>query len=109
LPSFNKNLNVVQVNKRKKFIIIGSAHSVDEIRIKEKQGVNLIFLSPLFKTKKNKKFLNSSKFNQLSLTTSKKLIALGGITSRNLNKLKMINAVGFAGISYFKNSDKIRK
>ena len=55
LPSFNKNLNITQISVKTKFNIIGSAHSVDEIRIKEKQGVKLIFISPLFKTKKNKK------------------------------------------------------
>jgi len=108
LPSFNKKLNVRQINTKKKFIIIGSAHSVDEIKIKERQGVKLIFLSPLFKTNKKKKYLNPVKFNYLASKTQKKIIALGGITSKNLNKLKMINAFGFAGITYFENNDKIK-
>ena len=90
LPSFNTKLNLAQINVKEKFSIIGSAHSIKEIRIKEKQGVELLFLSPLFKTK-----------------TNKKVIALGGITSQNLNKLKMINAFGFAGITIFKNIDKV--
>jgi len=108
LPSFNKKLNVVQINIKKKFIIIGSAHSVDEIKIKERQGVKLIFLSPLFKTNKKTKYLNPVKFNYLASKTPKKIIALGGITSKNLNKLKMVNAFGFAGITYFENNDKIK-
>ena len=107
LPSFNKKLNTIKSNVKKKFIKIGSAHSVQEIKIKEKQGVELIFLSPLFKTKKNRSFLNPTKFNNLASKTTKKVIALGGITSQNLNKLKMIKTFGFAGISYFKNNDKI--
>ena len=108
LPSFNKKLNTVHINARKKFLIIGSAHSVDEIKIKEKQGAQLIFLSPIFKTIKKKKILNPVKFNYLASKTSKKIIALGGITSKNLNKLKMVKTIGFAGISYFKNNDKIK-
>ena len=108
LPSFNKNLDVRQINVKKKFIIMGSAHNIKEIKIKERQRVKLIFLSPLFKTKKNKKFLDTIKFNYLASKTTKKVIALGGITSKNLNKLKMVNSFGFAGISYFENNDNIK-
>ena len=108
LPSFNKKLDVGKINIKKKFIIMGSAHNIKEIRIKEKQGAKLIFISPLFKTKKNKNFLDIIKFNYLASKTTKKVIALGGITSKNLNKLKMVNAFGFAGISYFKNNYNIR-
>ena len=108
LPSFNKKLDVGKINIKKKFIIMGSAHNIKEIRIKEKQGAKLIFISPLFKTKKNKSFLDIIKFNYLASKTTKKVIALGGITSKNLNKLKMVNAFGFAGISYFKNNYNIR-
>jgi len=108
LPSFNKNLNINKINIKKKFVLIGSAHSVKEIRIKEKQGVKLIFISPLFKTNKNKTFLNPVRFNLLSQKTTRRVIALGGINSKNLNKLSMVMACGFAGISYFENNDNIR-
>ena len=89
-------------------MIIGSAHSVSELKIKERQGAQAIFISPLFKTKKNKEFLNPVKFNLLALKTSKKIIALGGITTKNLNKLRITKSYGFAGISYFKNNDRIK-
>tara|TARA_B100000787_G_C16195783_1_gene300711 strand:+ start:1674 stop:2228 length:555 start_codon:yes stop_codon:yes gene_type:complete len=108
LPSFNKNLNNNTRNLKKKFTIIGSAHSVKEIRIKEKQGAELIFISPLFKTNKNKKFLNPIKFNFLALKTTKRVIALGGINSKNLNQLTMIKAYGFAAISYFENNGNVK-
>ena len=108
LPSFNKKLDVKQISVRKKFIIMGSAHNIKEIKIKERQGAKLIFISPLFKTKKNKKNLNTIRFNYLASKTTKKVIALGGITSKNLNKLKMVNAFGFAGISYFKDNHNIK-
>ena len=105
LPSFNKCLNINKNGKKKNFTIIGSAHTVMEIRIKEKQGVELIFISPLFKNNKNK-MLNTARFNLLASKTSKKVIALGGITSKNLNKLRAINSYGFAGMSYFKKMMK---
>jgi thiamine-phosphate pyrophosphorylase len=104
LPSFNKSLNISKTNMKKKFLIIGSAHSVQEIRNKELQGARVIFLAPLFKTKKNQNFLNPIKFNFLSLQTTKKIIALGGITAKNLKRLRVTKSYGFAGISYFKNN-----
>ena len=107
LPSFNKNINFNKNKFKKKFILIGSAHSIQEIKIKEQQGVKLIFLSPLFKVKKNKKFLNPIKFNFLAAKTSKKVIALGGINQLNLKKLNLLKNYGFAGISYFINQNNV--
>ncbi len=101
LPSFNKNYYLKKYQKFKNFIIIGSAHTLKEIRIKEKQNVEQIFLSPLFKTNKTKKKLGIIKFNNLSKLTNKPIIALGGINKINIKQLKLININGFAGISYF--------
>ena len=106
-PSFNKSINFNKSNFKKKFIIIGSAHSVPEIKIKEQQGVKLIFLSPLFKVNKNNKFLNPIKFNLLAAKTKKKKIALGVINKSNLKKLNLVKSYGFAGISYFMNQNNI--
>ena len=93
---------------KKKFLIIGSAHSIPEIKIKEKQGAKAIFVSSIFKTKKNKRFLNPIKFNILTLKITRKIIALGGVTNQNLNRLGVTKSFGFAGISYFKNNDKVK-
>jgi len=41
------------------------------------------------------------KFNLLSRFSDKKIIALGGINKKNINKLKITNAHGYSGISYF--------
>ena len=81
---------------------------MQEIKIKEQQGANIIFIAPLFKTKKNKTFLNAIKFNLLALTTTRKIIALGGITVKNSNRLRITKSFGFAGISYFKDNNKIK-
>ena len=84
---------------KKKFSIIGSAHNIKEIKIKETQLVNKIFLSSLFK--KNKNYLGVNKFKLLTKSTKMKIVALGGISVKNLKKLKLINCFGFAGISFF--------
>ena len=99
IPSFNKKLDHLSYSFKKKFEIIGSAHNLKEIRLKEKQKVRKIFLSSLFK--KNKNFLGTNKFKLLSKLTKKKVVALGGISEKNRKKLSLINQFDFAGISYF--------
>ena len=99
LPSFNKSLNHMSYTLKKKFEIIGSAHNLKEIKIKELQKVNKIFLSSLFK--KNKNYLGINKFKLLSNFTQKEVVVLGGISKKNLRKLKILNQSKFAGISYF--------
>ena len=44
IPSFNKSFENLNYSYKKKFEIIGSAHNLKEIRIKEKQKVSKIFL-----------------------------------------------------------------
>ncbi len=102
IPSFNKSLNLNNFrNNRKNFTILGSAHNILELKFKEKQGVDFIFLSPLFLTKNYQKNLGIIKFNLISNKTKKPIIALGGIRKNNLNKIKLINAIGFSGITFF--------
>ena len=103
IPSFNKDLESLKYSKKQNFLLLGSAHNIYEIKIKEKQKVEIIFLSPLFKTKNYKQALNVIKFNILSKKSKKKIIALGGINKKNINNLKITNAYGFSGISYFLN------
>ena len=99
IPSFNKDTKHLSFSFKKKFLLIGSAHNNKEIKIKEKQKVNKIFISSLFK--KNKNFLGINKFKALSRLTHKEIIALGGISKKNIKLLKLINSFGFAGISNF--------
>ena len=47
LPAFNKNLNFKNISCSKNFKIIGSAHNFKEVRIKEKQKCEKIFISPI--------------------------------------------------------------
>ena len=101
LPSFNKDLNHLNYPFKKDFLIIGSAHNIKEIRIKEKQKVNQIFISSIFKKEKN--YLGFYKFKILTNMTKKKIIALGGINLTNLKRLKILNISGFAAIGLYKN------
>ena len=80
-------------------MVLGSAHNIKEIRFKELQNVELIFISSIFK--KNKNYLGLYNFKKLSTFSKKKIIALGGISDLNKKKLGLLNCYGFSGISYF--------
>ena len=99
IPAFNNCFNHLAYSLKKDFKIVGSAHNLKEIRLKENQKVEKIFLSSVFK--KNKNFLGINKFRNLSKITKKKVVALGGISKKNLKKLYLLNQLDFAGISFF--------
>ena len=102
IPSFNKSLKHLNYTLKKNFIVLGSAHNIKEIRLKEKQKVSLIFISSIFK--KNKNYLGLYRFINLEKLTKTNIIALGGINKKNIKKLSLTNCVGFAGISFFKKN-----
>ncbi len=106
IPAFNQKLNFHLYAKRKNFMTLGSAHNVKEIRIKEKQKVRCIFLSPIFKVPKSNKYLGVNLFKNLMLKTNNKIIALGGINIKNFRKIKILNCYGFASISFIKENQK---
>jgi len=60
IPSFNKNLNHLSYSIKNKFDVVGSAHNLKEIKIKELQKVNKIFISSIFK--KNNNYLGIYRF-----------------------------------------------
>ena len=99
IPSFNKDKKHLSYSFKKNFILLGSVHNIYEIRTKELQLVDAIFLSSIFK--KNVNYLGIYRFKLISSLSKKPLIALGGILNSNLNKLSLVNCSGFAGISFF--------
>ena len=99
IPAFNNSLKHLAYSYKKNFKLIGSAHNLREIRIKENQNVSKIFLSSLFK--KNNNFLGINKFKLLSKLTKKNVVVLGGISKENKKKLSLLGQSDFAGISYF--------
>tara|TARA_B100001093_G_scaffold233117_1_gene223508 strand:+ start:400 stop:945 length:546 start_codon:yes stop_codon:yes gene_type:complete len=104
IPSFNKDKKHLSYSLKKKFIILGSAHNIREIRTKELQNVKSIFLSSIFK--RNKNYLGIYRFKLISTLSKRKFVALGGISLNNLKKLKLINCLNFAGISYFEQKKR---
>ena len=98
-PSFNNDLKHLNFPKKKNFLIMGSAHNYKEIKEKELQKVDLIFIASLFNKKKT--YLGLNKFMILTKLTRKKIIALGGINKRNLKKLNLLNIYGYSGINLF--------
>jgi thiamine-phosphate pyrophosphorylase len=105
IPSFNNKINYTQnYNLPKNFDIIGSAHNITEINLKLKQKCSEIFLSPIFKVNKSKKFLGINKFNFMTLNKKAHFIALGGINEKNYKMIKLLKINGFASISWAKKN-----
>jgi thiamine-phosphate pyrophosphorylase len=90
-------------NLKKNFKLIGSAHNLTEIRIKEKQNVSSIFISSIFKNNKYNKFLGIYRFLNLIKLTKKNIVSLGGINKNNIKKIKLLKINNIASISMFQN------
>ena len=88
IPAFNNSLKHLAYSFKKNFKIIGSAHNLKEIRIKENQNVKKVFLSSLFK--KNKNYLGINKFKLFSIFSKKEVVVLGGISKQNVKKLNLL-------------------
>ena len=108
IPSFNKRGKFSNLGK-KNIVILGSAHNQKEIQIKISQNCSAIFLSPVFRIKKSKKYLGLHKFNYLSHMNNINIFALGGMSENNLRKLKMLNTKGFGGVRFFKKKTGLKK
>jgi len=99
LPSFNNDLKHLNYPKRKNFLIMGSAHNLKEIKNKELQKVDIIFIASLFNKKKT--YLGINKFKLLTQLTKKRIIALGGINQKNIKLLNLLKIFGYSGITLF--------
>ena len=107
IPSFNKTTKHLAFSYKQNFNIVGSAHNLKEIKIKEKQGISSIFISSIFK--KNSNYLGLNRFKNLQNFTKSKVIALGGINNKNIRLLKLTKVSGFSGISFFKKKGPLKK
>ena len=101
VPSFNKTKKFSNLEK-KNITIIGSAHNQKEIYLKVSQNCKAIFLSPLFYVKKSKTFFGIHKFNYITYRNKINIIPLGGISEKNIPKLKLLSVDSFGGINLFK-------
>ena len=109
LSSYNKQFINAGKTLRENFEIIGSAHNFREINIKRRQGCKTVILSRLFKTDyKNKStFLHTTRFNLMTKNLLKNFVALGGIRSKNLMKINILNCEGIALLSEVKKKPAI--
>ncbi len=103
IPSFNKSVAHNSFSFKPSFSLLGSAHNLKEIRIKEIQKVKNIFVSPIFFTKKKKNCLGIYKFLKLKNLTLKEITCLGGVNKMNISIIKMLKIKNIAGISLFQN------
>lgn len=101
IPSFNKDLSFCSYNLKNKFSLLGSAHSIKEIRHKELQKIHTIFLSPIFSNNKKRSNLGIYRFINLSKLTKKKIVCLGGVKKTNLKIIRTLGIYGAASISLF--------
>jgi hypothetical protein len=60
-------------------------------------------LSPIFLNKKYSvnKILGTLKFNLISLNWNIKILALGGISKKNLKKIRLTKSVGIGAITFY--------
>ena len=103
IPSFNNDKKHLSYSFKKNFILLGSAHNIFEIKIKEKQNISKIFLSPLFKTAKKKENLGIYKFMKLARETKKTVVCLGGVNKNNLKKIQMMGFYNIGSITMLNN------
>ena len=108
IPSFNKTKKFSNLEKRN-IKILGSAHNQKEIHTKILQNCSAIFLSPIFYVEKSKRFLDLHKFNYLKYSNKIKMLALGGISEKNLRRLKLLDIQGFGGIRLFKKKPAYKR
>ena len=108
ISAFNKDLSLSRL-KSSKFRVIGSAHNFKELNIKIMQGCRDILFSRIFKTSYIDKqgYFGVVKYNLLTLKFKNKLVPLGGIRLRNLNKLKITKCDAFAILSEAKKKPAI--
>ena len=104
IPSFNNEYSHLSYAMKRGFTIMGSAHNLKEIRVKERQKVSRIFISSIFKDNKN--YLGLNRFKLISNLSKIQIIALGGISKSNLKLVKLTKSTGIAGISYFESKKK---
>lgn len=101
----SKNNKICQPYK-KSFKVIGAVHNQREFYFKIYQKCEYLFLSPIFNNPKYSinKILRTIRFNLISQNWNKKLIALGGVNSKNLKKIYLTKSSGIGFVSWIKEA-----
>ncbi len=103
ISAHNKKLSLSKL-KKTYYKIIGSAHNIKDLNIKKIQGCEMFVFSRLFKTNYDYKrgFLGVTRFNLFKLSRKENLVPLGGINTKNLNKVNIVNSESFVLLSEVK-------
>ena len=97
----NNLKEIRKMNLDKRYILIGSCHNIDEIKICNNLNINLILISPVFSTS-NKTGIGWKKFKELVNESKIPVFALGGLKyPDDLENVKINGGVGIAASKYF--------
>ena len=97
----NNLKEIRKMNLDKRYILIGSCHNIDEIKICNNLEVNLILISPVFSTS-NKTGIGWKKFKELVNESKIPVFALGGLKyPDDIENVKINGGVGIAASKYF--------
>ena len=107
--SFNDFLKYKKQNLNDSFVLGVSVHSLDEAILVEKLGADYILASNIYETKckEGLKGKGVGFLREIKEKTSIKVIALGGITSKNINEVLEEKVDGVAIMSAFMESQNI--
>jgi thiamine-phosphate pyrophosphorylase len=99
------NIPVAAVRSKYRNLIIGySAHSLEEMKMVEREGADYVFISPIFQPLSKHSNLLPHGLPALTKWTNQMEIpvfALGGVSSQNVSELAKAGCSGVAGISLF--------
>ncbi len=95
--------NFQRKNLPQKFIFSLACHNFLSVVKSQKTKADLIFVSPVFKTKShpNLEPLGLMKFGKIVAASQIPIFALGGVNEKNFLNLKKLGAVGFGAIDQF--------
>ena len=97
----NNLKEIRKMNLDKRYILIGSCHNIDEIKICNNLKINLILISPVFSTS-NKTGIGWKKFKELVNESKIPVFALGGLKyPDDIENVKINGVVGIAASKYF--------
>jgi thiamine-phosphate pyrophosphorylase len=87
-------------NRRGRGIRTASAHGVAELRQQEREGADLVFVSPVFPTRShpNARALGPVRFGLVARHARVPVIALGGMDAGRFRRVKKLGAYGWAAI-----------
>ncbi|CAN5169750.1 thiamine phosphate synthase [soil metagenome] len=75
-------------------------HDMRELRVAERAGADVLFVSPLFATRSHPggRVLGAFRFSALAKRAGMPVMALGGVGLRHVRLVRMLGAVGFGAI-----------